>query len=175
MGMTREEFKAIAMGLYVIYEVPKNQTQFDVWYELLSDMDYATCEAGALAYSQTEHYQPTPANTRKKAMELMEIPSELSEGEAWYMVRKAIGNGIYGYEEEYAKLPESIQKAIGNAKQLHHWAIDSDFNEGVVQSQFLRSYRTVEERRKTLEKLPQRTREALLGTQRTVLSVEEKN
>lgn len=175
MAMSREDFLKIAKGIRAVYGVPKDQTAFDVWYELLKDMDYPIAAAGAELYMQTEHYPPTPADIRKAAATLQEIPTEISEGEAWVRVRKAISNGTYGYEDEYARLPESIQRALGNAKQLHYWAIDENFNEGVAQSQFLRSYRIIEQRKKTLSMLSESTRKALTGCRQELIGVEETN
>ena len=42
--------------------------------------------------------------------------------QAWSMVRKAICNGIYGYKEEYRKLPDKVKTAIGNPLMIHEWA-----------------------------------------------------
>lgn len=84
----------------------------------------------------------------------------MSELAAWGLVEKAIRNGGYGAEEEYAKLPVTVQIAIGSPGQIRDWAfIDSDELPTVAQSNFLRSYRTVVAREKMAKKLPQRLRE----------------
>lgn len=174
--MTREEFKLIAAGLRATYRREKlldDPESFGIWYELLKDLNYETASAAAQAYMMTEHFPPVPADIRKKALELMTAGTELSEGEAWYMVRRAIMNGIYGSEWEFEKLPEDVQKAVGTHKQLKIWAMDENFNESVIQSQFLRSYRQVKERRKGTDLLPQSMQDRLAQlTARTVKRLE---
>lgn len=174
--MTRDEFKLIAAGLREIYRRDKlldTKESFDIWFRLLEDLDYASVCAAAQMYMIHEHYPPVPADIRKKATELARTGSELSEGEAWAMVRKAIGNGSYGYHEEYAALPERIRKAIGNEKQLQIWARDERFDEGVVQSLFLRSYRQVCEREQSMVVLPPRIRNMIEGTANKLIGTKE--
>ena len=76
--------------------------------------------------------------------------------EAWSLVRKAIGNGNYGSVEEFEKLPPTIQKAVGSADMIKRWAM-SDSNEvsTVIQSNFLRSYRTAVKRDEEYAKMPE--------------------
>lgn len=165
--MTRDEFKIIAAALRETYRRDKlldTKEAFSIWYELLKDLSYESASAAAQAYMMQEHFPPAPADIRKKAAELTEIAKgeDMTEGEAWAMVRKAISNGIYGHREEFARMPEEIQKAIGNSKQIQIWAMDEFFNEGVVQSQFLRSYRQVMERKKQTDLLPRELQERLM-------------
>lgn len=165
--MTRKEFSLIAAGLRETYRRDKlldSKDAFDIWYELLKDLSYETASMAAQAYMMQEHFPPVPADIRKKAAELTEVVTgeTMTEGEAWAMVRKAISNGIYGYAEEFEKMPEEIRKAIGTSKQIQIWAMDENFNEGVVQSQFLRSYRQVMERKKQTDLLPRELQERLM-------------
>ena len=165
MGMSREEFALIVAGIKSVYPGSiSNQDAFNVWYELLKDMDYPVVNMAAQAYMMYEHFPPVPADIRRKAMELTGINSDLSEGEAWSMVRKAISNGIYGYADEFKRLPEDIQKAVGSDKQLQIWAMDENFNESVVQSQFLRSYRKEKERTDAIRVLPDSYQQLLTST-----------
>ena len=166
MGMTRDDFYKIAAGLRAAYKRDRlldDQSAFDVWYELLKDLDYDIAAAAAQAYMTIEHFPPVPADIRKKAAELINWHTDMTEGEAWMMVRKAISNGIYGSREEYAALPEVIQKALGSPEQLKIWAMDEGFSESVAQSQFLRSYRVQLQRQKTEDLLPASVR-MRLGT-----------
>lgn len=64
------------------------------------------------------------------------------EQEAWSMVFSALRNGLYGYQEEFEKLPYPVQQAVGNARQLQTWAaMDAETVNSVVASNFQRSYR----------------------------------
>ena len=83
----------------------------------------------------------------------------MSELEAWGLVAKAIRNGNYGAEEEFAKLPDNIRAAVGSAGQIRQWAsIDMNDLETVAQSNFLRSYRAVVKREEMAWKLPDKLR-----------------
>ena len=164
--MTKEEFMVIAAGLRETYRRDKlldTRDAFGVWYELLKDLDYQTASAAAQAYCATEHFPPVPADIRKKAAELSSMASggEMSEGEAWALVMRAVSNGIYGFMDEYERLPEDIQKALGSPQQLRTWAMQQDFKEEVVQALFLRSYRAVVARKKQEALLPKDLRERI--------------
>jgi hypothetical protein len=75
--------------------------------------------------------------------------------EAWSLVSNAIKNGYYGAEEEFAKLPEVVQKAVGTPANLRAWAhTDEASIENVVQSNFMRTYRTVVKRETEYAKMP---------------------
>ena len=71
---------------------------------------------------------------------------------------KALRNSTYNSAEEFKKLPALVQKAIGRSEQLRIWAMDEEFNESVTSSNFMRSYRVVMERRKEVNKLPEKIR-----------------
>ena len=67
----------------------------------------------------------------------------MTELEAWALVNKALRNGYYGAEEEYAKLPPLVQKAVGTPMNLRNWSqSDIKSTESVVMSQFISAYKT---------------------------------
>lgn len=68
-------------------------------------------------------------------------PEEMTEVEAWALVAKALRNSIYGSKEEFAKLPPEIQSVLHDPATLKAWAMDPDYNEAVLSSNFMRSYR----------------------------------
>ena len=76
------------------------------------------------------------------------MPEEMSAQEAWALVYKAICNSAYNSAHEFDKLPELVKKAVGSADNLRNHAIDSDFNLGVAQSNFIKAYNTILERKK---------------------------
>lgn len=170
MGMTRGEFARIVKGLKAVYAYESfigNQDAFDVWYELLKDLDYQAVSIGCKKLMQTSSKVPTPADIRKAA-----IPEEdISEGEVWAMVAKAIGRSTYYASEEFAALPPDVQRSVGSAEQLNRWATAEDLSLEVVQSQVLRSYRQTKEQSReqqladpNVAKLTQAVAAALLGS-----------
>lgn len=95
---------------------------------------------------------------------------ELTENEAWAIVAKAISNGIYGYKDEFAKLPPSVQKAVGEPEQLKRWAVmPVDDVQAVVASNFQRSYRQIAQREREMAKIPADVRELLVGVTQAML------
>jgi hypothetical protein len=87
---------------------------------------------------------------------------KLSELEAWGMVRKAIRNSIYHSEEEFDKLPKTVQAAVGSHTNLREWAqMDTDTVESVEASHFVRNFRVAQERENEMTALPENIREQL--------------
>lgn len=148
--MTREEFSVIAKGMKAVYANPTfiaDKDAFDVWYALLSDLDYALVSKATQDYMKSTSKIPTPADIRNRAEELTR-GDELTETEAWSLVSKALRNGIYYAQDEFAKLPPLVQRAVGSYEQLRIWASDNEYNESVASSNFMRAYKTLCERNK---------------------------
>ena len=134
----------------------------DVWHMMLSDYDYNLVAMALKAYilSDTSGFAPSIGQLVAKIQTLTK-PKELSEMEAWSLVKKAISNSAYDYVEEFHKLTHIIQKCIGSAYQLKCWALDEDFNEQVASSNFARSYRTMVARQEEFVKMPQEIRDVI--------------
>ena len=87
---------------------------------------------------------------------------ELSEMAAWSLVSKALRRSLYYADEEYAKLPDVVQKAVGSPEMLRSWAeTDMKSIENVVQSNFMRTYRQELTRARELRKIPANVRALL--------------
>lgn len=157
--MTRDEIKKILMiidATYPNFKVTDASVTIDAWYMFLKDYSYEAITDALKAYTSTSNSGFAPSVSQ--LIELAEKPKELTEmgdNEAWAMVRKAIGNGIYNSKAEYETLPPEIQKAVGSADQIRIWAMDEDYNDGVVMSQFLRSYRIIKERKREYDRMPE--------------------
>lgn len=162
--MTKEEFKVLVKAMKAVYAqatfIPDNDA-FNVWYELLKDLEYKKCATAIQVYMSTEKFPPTISDIREK---YFDKEPEFTEMEAWALVRKAIGDSIYHSVERFNELPINIQKAIGTPNQLRNWAMDSGFNDNVVQSNFIRAYQNVSARDKTFNKLPASVQTLLTGT-----------
>ena len=125
--------------------------------------DLVAAAVNALISSRQAGYSPTIGEV-KAQMQKLTAKEELSEAAAWALVSKACANGIYGYREEFAKLPEAVQRAVGAPEQLKAWAMmDEDTVESVVASNFKRSYRADQERQKENEMLPKEVKDMLSG------------
>lgn len=162
--MTREEFGIIAMALKSVYNAPNfiaTNDAINIWYDLLKDLDYNTCNLAVREYMSTESKIPTPADIRKKAMSCTSAP-QMNENEAWALVSRALRNGIYGAEREFNNLPPTVQKAVGSANNLHNWATsDYDTIETVIASNFMRTYRGVVARESEMQQIPTQMRDLI--------------
>ena len=144
MGMTREEFKILVKAMKAVYTHPAfipDQHAFNIWYEMLKDIDYRTASFAVKKYMQSEEREPSVASIRKQAASLNIHDNELNEMAAWEMVQKAIRNSGYHAEEEFEKLPEIVQKSVVSPSQLKEWALTENLNVEVVSSNFKRTYR----------------------------------
>lgn len=164
--MKRDEFKILVKSMKAVYAQPTflpDQDAFNVWYALLKDLPYELASMAVQKHMLTEKFPPTIADLRAKANEIVERPAEeMSELEAWALVRKAIGNSNYHAEEEFARLPEVCRIAVGSPANLREWAMmDSDQVATVEQSHFIRNYRAAAKRMTEDRKLPPVFRERI--------------
>lgn len=157
--MKREETKKILrimVDSYPNYKPVDMAETIDVWQMMLEDFSYQQVAMALKAYimSDTSGFAPSIGQLVGK-MQMISTPNELNEMEAWALVSKAIRNGYYCAESEFAKLPEMVQKAIGQPSQLRQWAhSDMESIETVIQSNFMRAYRTVVKRESEIQRMP---------------------
>ena len=133
-----------------------------VWSGLFRDIPYEQASMGLEIYlmSETKGFPPSPGQV-VDCIQKAE-PADMNENEAWGYVRVAIRNGIYGAEEEFAKLPPDCQKAVGRPGQLTEWAMmPSNDVDVTAAAQFKRAYKAVVNRRHEEAKMPQSVRERL--------------
>lgn len=127
-----------------------------LWADMFSSDSADDVIQAVRSYIATEPKPPRIADIKNKLAMLRAGPGgEMTEQEAWTLVNKALRNGIYGYEKEFAALPEVIQRCIGSSIMLHEWAqMDIETTNSVVSSNFMRSYRARAEHVREMEKLP---------------------
>lgn len=166
--MTRDETKKIIRIIadsYPNYHPANISETVDVWCMMLEEYPYQQIAMALKAYilTDTSGFAPSIGQLVDKLKSNQE--PQLTEMEAWSLVSKAIRNGYYGAEEEFAKLPDIVQKAVGNPANLRAWAhTDVDSIENVVQSNFMRTYRTVVKREHEQSKIPDRLKLAMNNT-----------
>ena len=156
--MTKEEVQmllAMTQAVYPNYNPPSREAAVNAWLMCLSEYDNNVVMAAFKAYmtTNTSGFAPAPGQLIE-ILQTLTQPSELNELEAWSIVRKALRNCGYNSEQEFAKLPTVVQKTVGTPQQLKIWACDSEFNENVVSSNFIKTYRTEVKRATELNKMP---------------------
>lgn len=167
--MEREETKKIIRIMCDSYPnfKPNNVSEtIDVWNMMLSEYTYNQISVALKSYvlSDTSGFAPSIGQL-VGMVHSIEKPQSLNEMEAWAIVSKAIRNSSYHYVEEFLKLPSEIQRAVGTPEQLKIWAMDEDYNETVVMSNFQRAYRAQLVQNANMEKLPQQARNMIAANE----------
>ena len=160
--MTEKEVRqllAMTQAVYPNYNPPSREAAVNAWLMCLSEYDNNVVMAAFKAYitTDTSGFAPSIGQLVDK-LHTIQNPQELTELEAWSLVSKAIRNGLYGADEEFAKLPPLVQQAVGQPSCLTEWAMLGAEDKAVTQSNFMRSYRTVVCRAKELSKMPPEVR-----------------
>lgn len=156
--MTREQVQdllAMIQSTYPNYNPPSKTAAVNAWTMALEDYNANDVAIAFKMYMKTNKsgFAPVPGQLIDN-IQIIKTPQELNEMEAWALVSKAIRNSGYNSVDEYAKLPILVQKAVGLPDQLRIWAIDENYNEEVVMSQFQRCYRTECARQYEFQKFP---------------------
>lgn len=157
--MTRDEFKILVKAMKAVYTHPTfipDQHAFDIWYEMLKDIDYKTASFAIKKYMQSEEREPSVASIRKYVLDLTQRAEKTNEMEAWTIIQKAIRNSLYHAEEEFNKLPQIVQKAVVHPRQLREWAMMENVDGrawNVMQSNFMRTYRAEVEKENEIRRL----------------------
>lgn len=157
--MTREETVTIIRAIKASYPTfkPDDLTEtINVWYMMLEDQDYHVITMALKNYIRTNNsgFAPSIGQLMDHAHDIS-TPQELTGTEAWSLVMKAVRNSAYNSLKEFAKLPETVQKAVGSPEELASMAVDENFNEMVASSNFQRAYKVVCDRQKGIQKMPQ--------------------
>ena len=134
-----------------------------LWATIFARDPYPVVQKAVLAYMETNtgRFMPNVGEIREQIRKLTG-PEETGELEAWGLVAAALKNGLYGYEEEYAKLPPTIQRTLGSAATIREWAqTDTETVQSVIASNFMRSYRAIAKSEAEWAKLPPGYREEM--------------
>lgn len=179
--MTEKEVRqllAMTQAVYPNYNPPSREAAVNAWLMCLGEYDNNVVMAAFKAYmtTNTSGFAPAPGQLIE-ILQTLTQPSELNELEAWSIVRKALRNCGYNSEQEFAKLPTVVQKTVGTPQQLKIWACDSEFNENVVSSNFIKTYRTEVKRATELNKMPDDIRKLveMVNTNSTSAQIANKN
>jgi hypothetical protein len=157
---------AVMMVSYPNFKPIDTEIMATTWADMLSDYSYEQINVALKAYIRTDTsgFAPSIGQLIGKLQTISNANTELNEMEAWALVSQALKNGYYGAEEEFAKLPEVVQKAVGTPANLRAWAhTDEQSIENVVQSNFMRTYRTVVKREKEIKVMPSEVRNLIEG------------
>lgn len=126
------------------------------------DVELVVGAVKALVCAKEDDWPPSIGAVKAK-LRLLTQPEEMTEAEAWGLVRKAIGRSAYESKREFEALPPMLRRLVGEPSQLRDWAMmDEETVASVVASNFQRSYRARAQSAREYEALPPSVK-ALVG------------
>ena len=175
---------AVMMVSYPNFKPIDTELMATTWADMLNEYSYEQVSVALKCYitTDTSGFAPSIGQLIDK-LKTVEQPQELNELQAWGLVRKAINNSGYHSEEEFAKLPPLVQKAVGTPGQLKQWGMsDIESIETVAQSNFMRTYRAVVKREDEVSRMPIEIRQLIQQNEpkitiecTSVKAIEDKN
>ena len=160
-SMTRDETKELLMMLratYPNFNVKPEEMTFTInaWQMMLEEYPYQAIQVALKIYVKTSTSGFAPSVSQLiNAMYQPTKQNELSEGEAWALVKRAIQDGAYSATERYEELPDLVKQAVGSPNMIFQWSqTDSDEVNTVVMSNFQRTYRTILHRKEYNDRVP---------------------
>lgn len=154
---------AVMLVSYPNFKPIDTELMATTWADMLNEYSYEQVSVALKCYitTDTSGFAPSIGQLIDK-LKTVEQPQELNELQAWGLVRKAINNSGYHSEEEFAKLPPLVQKAVGTPGQLKQWGMsDIESIETVAQSNFMRTYRAVAKREDEVSRMPKEIRQLI--------------
>lgn len=152
------------------------QTYVRNWHFFFKDDSYTEVLAAVqkIISSSQERFAPNIGMIREQMRKNREPKGGLSEQEAWELVKRALRNGLYGYKEEFAKLPPTVQRCVGSENMIREWAaMESETLDSVVASNFMRSFRAIRQSAEEEARTPAAMREQLEAFRdKALLSIE---
>lgn len=161
--MTREETAAIIKALRLAYPgfyskfKPGDYTDLiALWATMFRDDDAQNVTQAVYQLIQTHNgFPPEIADVKSKIREMeAAVTGDPTDEELWFILRKSLTNGVYGADEEFARLPTVLQRYCGSPSWLRdHALMDRDVIDSVVHGQFLKQITSIRERQKFLDGL----------------------
>ena len=147
--MTKKEVAAILEVLNAAYpnfyskSTADPKLVLDLWAQMFADDDplQVSLAVKAIIATDASGFAPTIGAIKQRMAE-QKTYGELTESEAWNLIRKAASNGYYGCVQEFEALPPILQTVVGAPSQLRDWSqMDTEVFNSVVASNFRRAFR----------------------------------
>ena len=169
--MTRDETIDLLSVLKAAYpNFYKDMTRRDadhvisLWFEMFKDEPAPLVILAVKRHIATDTKGfPPHIGAIKDAIVKIQQPEEMTEIEAWNMVRSAIRSYSWDAKEQFDKLPPVLQRLVGSPSQLVEWGqMDADAVSSVVASNFQRSYKARAAQEREFLALPADVKEAMM-------------
>lgn len=165
--MTRDETVNLLMVIQAAYPNYKPQDKsiaVNTWFMMLGEYEYETVMMAIKSFiaTDTSGFAPSIGQVIEK-IHSADTLNDVTDMAAWALVRSSLS--YYDSAKNYAELPETIQKAVGSSYNLKEWSqLPISEVDTVIQSNFLKAYRTQVKREHEIKKLPSEVRNLLLQT-----------
>ena len=134
-----------------------------LWADMFEDEPVEVVALAVKAHiaADTKGFPPHIGAIKDAIVKIMQ-PEEMTEIEAWNMVRKAIRSYSWDAKEQFDKLPPVLQRLVGSPNQLVEWGqMDAEVVSSVVASNFQRSYKVRAKKEQEFLALPSAVRETM--------------
>lgn len=157
--MERHETKALLKVLstaypraYAAMSAEEKTELMRLWHEMFAEYPGELVGQACRNYIKANEFPPTIAGLMTQ-IEL--LTGNDSTAEAFNALEKACRNGYYHSAEEFAKLPENVQRWLGDATTLKELAqLPPDKFATVVRGEFLKSYPEIRKKAEAQKALP---------------------
>lgn len=141
-----------------------NITLVNLWMRVFADWPYDDVNNAidAIIVTNKANFPPSPGLVMDQLIKNT-TPPEMTEMEAWGLVYKAIKNSAWHAEEEFRKLPRTIQCSV-SPELLQSWAsMPPETVQSVVQSNFMRTFRSRKEQDREYLAMPKAVKNKILA------------
>lgn len=164
--MTRDEVKkiiAVIAATYPNFQSDDPTFTVDSWHFFLSDHSYEEISMALKAFVNTANSAFAPSVSQLIGqLNKIKALNTAQEVDVWREVRPAIRNGLYHFDEEYAKLSETAKKMVGDPQQLREWAmLPSEEIDTVIQSNFKNRFKAMQTRQAEINAMPTEIRQMI--------------
>ena len=167
--MTREETLAIMSVLKAAYpnfykDMGRKEADGIValWTDMFRDEPAQVVAMAVKAHIATDRKgYPPHIGAIKDAICKIKAPEEMTEIEAWNLVRSSLRSYAYDAQAQFEKLPPVVQRLVGSSSVLQEWAGLDDNAITVVASNFQRSYKARAAHEREFLALPSEIKEAM--------------
>lgn len=127
-----------------------------VWNRQMAEYTYHQVSVGLDVFTATENKGFPPSPGQVIACIKQTEPPAITETamEAWAKLRKGIRNSGYHAKEEFEKLSEISQRAIGSPETMRDLALGPSRNVDIEQNHFIRTYNELKDRKEAYDRLP---------------------
>jgi len=158
--LTKEEFNTLVMAMKAVYPsanfIP-DKAAFEIWYEMVCDISYATLSIAIKVHISNNKFPPTIADLRELCSNI--TAEKTDYGQAWQEVMKSIQRwGMYREEEALEKMDPMTRQVV---QRLGFRSICTSENITADRANFRMIFEELSSREKTNNQVPQKLREQI--------------